>query len=87
MCNAPWALADAEAVRTESWLLLPQFEDPSRMRGGTAKHVAGSTTTVCLDSLLWSAALRYYYEGFWAAVVLVIFTLLAFLFNGVVFAM
>jgi hypothetical protein len=40
----------------------------------------------CSDSALWSRALLYY-EGTWAGVVLVVFTLLAFLFNGVVFAM
>jgi hypothetical protein len=40
----------------------------------------------CSDSATWTLALQYY-EGAWAGVVLVVFTLLAFLFNGVVFAM
>jgi uncharacterized membrane protein (Fun14 family) len=40
----------------------------------------------CSDTEKWSRVLQYY-EGIWAAVVLVVFTLLAFLFNGVVFAM
>jgi hypothetical protein len=40
----------------------------------------------CVLSLKWTAILQYY-EGIWAVVVLVVFTLLAFLFNGVVFAM
>ena len=40
----------------------------------------------CVQSLRWTSSLQYY-EGIWAAVVLVVFTLLAFLFNGVVFAM
>ena len=40
----------------------------------------------CSDGTLWSRVLLYY-EGAWAGVVLVVFTLLAFLFNGVVFAM
>jgi hypothetical protein len=40
----------------------------------------------CRDTEKWSRVLQYY-EGIWAAVVLVVFTLLAFLFNGVVFAM
>ena len=40
----------------------------------------------CVLSLKWTSILQYY-EGIWAVVVLVVFTLLAFLFNGVVFAM
>jgi hypothetical protein len=40
----------------------------------------------CVLSLKWTAILQYY-EGIWAVAVLVVFTLLAFLFNGVVFAM
>jgi len=40
----------------------------------------------CAQSLRWTSLLQYY-EGVWAAVVLVVFTLLAFVFNGVVFAM
>jgi hypothetical protein len=40
----------------------------------------------CSEALAWTNALQYY-EGIWAAVVLVVFTFLAFLFNGVVFAM
>ena len=40
----------------------------------------------CSETLTWTNALQYY-EGIWAAVVLVAFTFLAFLFNGVVFAM
>ncbi len=40
----------------------------------------------CSETLTWTNALQYY-EGIWAAVVLVAFTYLAFLFNGVVFAM
>ena len=40
----------------------------------------------CSETLAWTNALQYY-EGIWAAVVLVVFTFLAFLFNGVVFAM
>jgi hypothetical protein len=40
----------------------------------------------CLQSLQWTSILQYY-EGIWAAVILIVFTLLAFLFNGVVFAM
>ena len=40
----------------------------------------------CSDSTSWTLVLQYY-EGIWAAAVLVVFTLLAFLFNGVVFAM
>jgi hypothetical protein len=40
----------------------------------------------CSETLAWTNALQYY-EGVWAAVVLVVFTFLAFLFNGVVFAM
>jgi len=40
----------------------------------------------CVQSLQWTLTLQYY-EGVWAAVVLVVFTLLAFVFNGVVFAM
>jgi len=49
----------------------------------------GSTQALqqpCGQSLRWTSLLQYY-EGVWAAVVLVVFTLLAFLFNGVVFAM
>jgi hypothetical protein len=40
----------------------------------------------CSESATWTRVLEYY-EGIWAGVVLVVFTLLAFLFNGVVFAM
>jgi len=40
----------------------------------------------CEESEQWATVLQYY-EGIWAAAVLVVFTLLAFLFNGVVFAM
>ncbi len=40
----------------------------------------------CVQSLRWTLMLQYY-EGIWAVVVLLVFTLLAFLFNGVVFAM
>jgi hypothetical protein len=40
----------------------------------------------CSETLMWTNALQYY-EGIWAAAVLVVFTFLAFLFNGVVFAM
>jgi hypothetical protein len=40
----------------------------------------------CSESATWTRVLQYY-EGIWAGVVLVVFTLLAFLFNGVVFAM
>ena len=40
----------------------------------------------CSESTTWTRVLEYY-EGIWAGVVLVVFTLLAFLFNGVVFAM
>jgi hypothetical protein len=40
----------------------------------------------CSESAMWTRVLQYY-EGIWAGVVLVLFTLLAFLFNGVVFAM
>ena len=40
----------------------------------------------CVQSLKWATTLQYY-EGIWAVVVLVVFTLLAVLFNGVVFAM
>jgi len=40
----------------------------------------------CSESTTWTRFLEYY-EGIWAGVVLVVFTLLAFLFNGVVFAM
>jgi hypothetical protein len=40
----------------------------------------------CVTSLKWTSILQYY-EGIWAIVVLVVFSLLAFLFNGVVFAM
>ncbi len=40
----------------------------------------------CTEIIMWTTILQYY-EGIWAAVVLVAFTLLAFLFNGVVFAM
>jgi len=40
----------------------------------------------CVLSLQWAYKLQHY-EGVWAAVVLVLFTLLAFLFNRVVFAM
>ena len=40
----------------------------------------------CSRSATWTHILQYY-EGIWAGVVLVVFTLLAFLFNGVVFAM
>jgi hypothetical protein len=40
----------------------------------------------CSESAMWTRVLQYY-EGIWAGVVLVVFTLLAFLFNGVVFAM
>jgi hypothetical protein len=40
----------------------------------------------CVQSLRWTSLLQYY-EGVWAAVVIVVFTLLAFVFNGVVFAM
>ena len=40
----------------------------------------------CSESTTWTRVLEYY-EGIWAGVVLVVFTLLTFLFNGVVFAM
>lgn len=40
----------------------------------------------CSEIATWRNALQYY-EGIWAAVVLAVFTFLAFLFNGVVFAM
>ena len=40
----------------------------------------------CSDSAQWTLVQKYY-EGVWACVVLVVFTSLAFLFNGVVFAM
>ena len=40
----------------------------------------------CSEIAQWTKALQYY-EGIWAAVVLTVFTFLAFLFHGVVFAM
>jgi hypothetical protein len=40
----------------------------------------------CSEIATWTKAMQYY-EGIWAAAVLAVFTFLAFLFNGVVFAM
>ena len=40
----------------------------------------------CSEIATWTNAMQYY-EGIWAAAVLAVFTFLAFLFNGVVFAM
>jgi hypothetical protein len=40
----------------------------------------------CSEIATWTNALQYY-EGIWAGAVLIVFTFLAFLFNGVVFAM
>jgi hypothetical protein len=50
------------------------------------KCVTETQDQPCEESEQWATVLQYY-EGIWAAAVLVVFTLLAFLFNGVVFAM
>ena len=60
----------------------------------SSNKCAEQQNSVCVNSLheLCSKSLRFalileYYEGFWAGAVLLVFTMLAFLFNGVVFAM
>ena len=55
-------------------------------QGNACVSTAQALQQPCVQSLHWTFILQYY-EGIWAVVVLVIFTLLAFLFNGVVFAM
>jgi hypothetical protein len=47
--------------------------------------LAGSLNQPCEDINHWKSAMTYY-EGIWAGIVLLIFSALAFLFNGVVFA-
>jgi hypothetical protein len=51
-----------------------------------SRACVSSLNDSCGESLRFASILEYY-EGFWAAAVLLVFTALAFLFNGVVFAM
>jgi len=55
-------------------------------QGSACVSTAQALQQPCVQSLHWTFILHYY-EGIWAVAVLLIFTLLAFLFNGVVFAM
>jgi hypothetical protein len=65
---------------------MASFGQCSRLQTEVCVPYSEDMEQPCSDSVLWSRALLYY-EGSWAGVVLVVFTLLAFLFNGVVFAM
>ncbi len=51
-----------------------------------SRACVSSLNDLCGESLRFASILEYY-EGFWAAAVILVFTALAFLFNGVVFAM
>jgi hypothetical protein len=66
---------------------LAHFEDCIRSSAETCVNVNNvkEPEQPCVDSETWTRALQYY-EGIWVGVVLVLFTSLAFLFNGVVFA-
>ncbi len=55
-------------------------------QGSTCLSSTQALQQPCLKSWEWTSVLQYN-EGAWAVVVLVVFTLLAFPFNGVVFAM
>ncbi len=65
---------------------LNQNEQCARFQSEKCLSSAEELPQPCSESAKWTQAQKYY-EGVWAGVVLVVFTSLAFLFNGVVFAM
>jgi hypothetical protein len=84
-----WAVAATVALYVMGFSVLTDrfmSSSSSCISQQQGKCVTETQGQPCEESEQWATVLQYY-EGIWAAAVLVIFTLLAFLFNGVVFAM
>jgi hypothetical protein len=86
-----WAVAITVVLYVIGFAVLTGYfmsssSECASQQGSACVSSAQALQQPCLKSLEWTSVLQYY-EGAWAAVVLVVFTLLAFLFNGVVFAM
>ena len=84
-----WAVAATVVLYVIGFTVLTFISSSSECASQQSSSCVSSAQELqqpCVLSLQWTAILQYY-EGIWAVVVLVVFTLLAFLFNGVVFAM